>query len=182
MTRIGAVDWRKEIAILAFVKSAVSKLDTENLWRHHLPRVAASPEQLQSVEIALGHALDPMYAEFLRHANGWPAFYQNVDLFGTEELHGGGMMKRAAELLSATALVALDQSRVRAHELLPIAVSTTDLDLFAIMRPNSSAPGTIIWFAGTEIDRFSTFHEYFLAMADYNRLDYRNLQKDKSWQ
>ena len=43
--------------------------------------------------------------------------------------------------------------------------------LCVITRPASHQPGIVIWFSGGEIDRFSSFEEYFLAMADYDRLE-----------
>ena len=63
----------------------------------------------------------------------------------------------------------LKESGVVRQELLPIAVTEFDKDLFVLCLPNSSRPGEIIWFAGEEIDRFKNFDEYFLAMVDYNR-------------
>jgi hypothetical protein len=174
------IDWPKEIAILTYVKDEIFKIDSDNLWRHHLPKVAVSSEQLHAAASAIGHPLDPSYTAFLRHANGWPAFYQNVDLFGTNELLGGELMDRAMSALSAMAHEAFSSAGVRQDELLPIAVSSSDLDLFVMMRPGTQAPGTIIWFAGMEVERFPNFDEFFLAMADYNRLDYQNLQRDVS--
>lgn len=56
----------------------------------------------------------------------------------------------------------------RAH-LLPIAATEQDLDLFAMTAPGSPRPGEVIWFAGNEVQRFSSFDEYFLAMQDLNR-------------
>lgn len=176
------IDWQKEIATMAYVKDAIFKLDVEGLWRHHLPKVAATEEQLHAVESALGHPLDSRYADFLRHANGWPAFYQNVDLFGADELIGGEHMDRALSLLSNTAFDAFRSAGVHRNDLLPIAVSSTDLDLFVLMRPSSKLLGTVIWFAGAEVDRFPNFDEFFLTMTDYNRLDYQNFQNDRMLQ
>jgi hypothetical protein len=38
-----------------------------------------------------------------------------------------------------------------------------------IARRSAAAPGTVIWFEGTEIDRYPTFDDFFLAMIEYNR-------------
>jgi len=46
-----------------------------------------------------------------------------------------------------------------------------------MVRPLSHAPGTVIWLAGEEIDRYPTFTEYFLAMIEYNRLLVKDLQE-----
>ena len=70
-------------------------------------------------------------------------------------------MDYAQMLLKAIDDVVLEGSGVLRHELLPIAVSKFDRDLFVLCLPSSSRPGEIIWFAGEEIDRFENFDEYF---------------------
>ncbi len=38
-------------------------------------------------------------------------------------------------------------------------------------RRSAATPGVIIWLAGSEVDRFPDFNEFFAAMVDYNRAD-----------
>ena len=122
-------DWKAEIVKLVLVKQALAEADRHKLWPWHLPSVAASDEQIEACERKLGFPLDPIYAQFLRHANGWRGFYQAVDLFGTEELCGNERLQRAREVLGYLEASVLQQSRVARDELLPIAVSRFDLDL-----------------------------------------------------
>jgi hypothetical protein len=161
-------DWKKEIAAIVYIKQVLHDEDKFNLWPWHLPEIAATGEQLEEIEKHLGHDLDLRYRLFLQHANGWQGFYQDVDLFGTNDLLGGEKMARALMFLDTIDDV-LRESNLSKDGLLPIAVSNTDIDFFVITRPNSIFPGMVIWFAGGEIERFSRFDEYFLAMADYNR-------------
>ncbi|MFF3842427.1 hypothetical protein [Streptomyces sp. NPDC001930] len=42
----------------------------------------------------LGHELDRAYASFLLAADGWPALFQDIDVFGTGELLGSPAMER----------------------------------------------------------------------------------------
>jgi hypothetical protein len=65
-------------------------------------------------------------------------------------------------------------------ELLPIAATQFDKDLFELSNPKSHSPGLVIWFAGEEIDQYSSFNHYFLAMIDYNRAEIENLKKEQS--
>jgi hypothetical protein len=51
----------------------------------------------------------------------------------------------------------------------PLAATAVDLDLFVMTRRSNPSPGMVIWFAGSEIERFPSFREYFLAMVDYNQ-------------
>jgi hypothetical protein len=65
----------------------------------------------------------------------------------------------------------LKAGRLRAADLLPIAASPVDLDLFVMSRRSAPSPGVVIWLAGSEIDRFPNFDEFVLAMIDFNRLE-----------
>jgi hypothetical protein len=143
-----------------------------------LQKVAASEEALKLVEQRLG-ALDPDYRQFLKHADGWRGFYQWVDLFGTKELLGTLCVEaqRTLRLLSrGSALAALG---VEAADLLPIAASTNGTDVFVIVRAERALAGTVIWLAGTIVDRFATFSEFFRTMMDYNRAEVADLLKER---
>lgn len=170
-------NWKETLAVAWRVVSETEKLDTEHLWEYRLPRVAAAEKDVKEAEAALGHSLDVRYGNFLRAANGWPCFYQSVDLFGTQELLGSKAMQSATAMLEEIVPEALEKSFLRHVDLLPIAVSRDDKDLFVMSRPDSNRPGVVIWFAGAEVERFPDFDEFFLAMIDYNRLRYQRLLK-----
>ncbi|AZK44862.1 SMI1/KNR4 family protein [Paenibacillus lentus] len=163
------MNWIETIAIMILVKQDMEKYDEEGLWEYHLPEVAASEELLIKTEQHLGYHLDSEYKEFLKYANGWKSFYQSVDLFGTNELVSSSDMDYAVNILNAIEDSVIFECGVPRDELLPIAVTKIDKDLFVITKLNSSNPGQVIWFAGEEIDRFDNFKEFFLSMIDYNR-------------
>jgi hypothetical protein len=173
-------DWKQRIVELVLVKQKLAELDTKGLWQYRLPAVAASGERLEAVEAHLGEALDPAFREFLLHADGWPAFYQTVDLFGSEDLLGGSRSRQGVEKLNYVEEAVLTRAGLRRQELLPIAASPVDLDLFVMTKRSASRPGIVVWLAGSEIDRFAGFDEYFLAMVDYNRLEVQHLRASAS--
>lgn len=111
---------------------------------------------------------------------GWPAFYQTVDLFGSEDLLGGSRFRQGVEKLNYVEEAVLTRAGLRRQELLPIAASSVDLDLFVMTKRSASRPGTVVWLAGSEIDRFAGFDEYFLAMVDYNRMEVQHLRASAS--
>lgn len=156
---------------MALIKQAIAELDKNGLWEYRLPGLAASEEKLVAVEKLLGEPLDPSYRRFLAHAGGWLAFLQTVDLFGADDLLGGSRAAHAAELLGDIETSALAKADLRREDLLPIAASPVDLDLFVLTGRSARRSGMVVWFAGYEIDRFPNFDEYFLAMMDYNRLE-----------
>ncbi|HVF44611.1 MAG TPA: SMI1/KNR4 family protein [Pyrinomonadaceae bacterium] len=173
-------DWRGLIVTMLFVKQELLRLDAGGLWPHHHPEVAAGEARLAAVEARLGHALDAKHRDFLSYADGWRGFYQTVDLFGTAQLAGGGLMGYAAELLGAVDEGVLKSSGFSREELLPIAATPADKDLFVMTRPYSASPGVVIWLAGEEVDRFHDFEDYFRAMLDYNRMEVENLKAESA--
>jgi hypothetical protein len=171
------LDWKSRIVTLVQIKQLMADLDEKGLWQYKLPGVAATEEGLRAVEMQLGEPLDSRYRDFLRCADGWPAFHQTVDLFGHRDLLGSMAFRHAMQMLDAIEEEVLVASRLRREDLLPIAATPVDLDLFVITRASAPQPGLVMWFAGYEIDRFPSFDEYFLAMMDYNRLEVKALQQ-----
>lgn len=171
------MDWKRELVIAHLVKQKVAEVDVDHLWESTLPEVAASPDQLRVLEARLGYALDPQYREFLLHANGWRAFEQRVDIFGAEDFLGGPRAVRAIALIES--LEPLEPlCGFGKHDLMPIAVSSDDIDVTVMTRPHTKEPGKVLWFAGGLIDTFAGFDEWFLAMVDYNRQEYQRLVKE----
>jgi hypothetical protein len=163
------IDWPTEIAVLGVIKSTMAGVDVERIFEYRLPRVGASEERLRAVEASLGHRLPTQYREFLAYGDGWPAFWQFVDLFGTHELEGE-VGRRVSELtpfvepaLAAIGLVP--------RQVLTIGVNRTAIDVFIIELDSGPAPGAVHWIAGEEVQAFPDFHEFYLAMLDCARLD-----------
>lgn len=163
------INWKDNIGAMVLVKQELMEQDVKHLWPHHFPEVGASEKQICNFEKELGYTLDQKYRDFLNYANGWKGFYQTVDLFGTEQLNNSAIMNYAKTLLSAIDDKVINESGFFRNQLLPIAVTEFDKDLFVLCSSNSSEPGAVIWFAGEEIERFENFYEYFLSMIDYNR-------------
>ncbi len=170
---IDSTTWPQRIVDLLLIKQNIAELDRDGLWEYRFPAVGATNARLESVEARLKESLDPSYRAFLAHADGWPAFHQTVDLFGSEDLLGGPRFTQAAATLRYVEDDVLREGRLRRADLLPIAASPVDRDLFVLTKRASKQPGVVVWLAGSEIDRFSTFDEFFLAMVQYNRLELR---------
>ncbi|NMC56791.1 MAG: SMI1/KNR4 family protein [Eubacteriaceae bacterium] len=171
--------WRDNIVVMIYVKQEIMKLDVNKIWPHHFPEVAATEKEINKAESYLGFKLDSYYREFLKAANGWKGFYQTVDLFGTNEFCGMPIMEHATSMLSAVEDNVIKSIGFSREELIPIAATDLDKDLFVMSRPSSHEPGVVIWLAGEEVERYKNFEEYFLAMIDYNRLMIK-LMQDKS--
>ena len=168
------MDWKKEITIAHMVRQKIAEVDVAQIWLYPYPEVAATEKQVLELERKLEMSLSLDHKEFLLHANGWRSFYQAVDLFGIEELQSGSLHNRAQELLNSLGNLK-DICGFDVNEVLPIAVSTEDIDLFLITNQRSRQSGLVFWFAGQLIDHFSSFEEWFLAMVDYNRLEYQGM-------
>lgn len=170
--------WKLAVVDMVRLLQQMAEVDVDRLWEYHLPELAATPEQLAAVEQHLGECIDSTYRAFLEVAAGWRCAYQRVDLFGPGDLVGGERMTRALRLLQELEDGVLVDSGYRRDQLLPIACSSVNLDLFVITRLASRSPGTVIWYNGREIYRYKDFDEFFLAMMEYNRLEAEDLKAE----
>ena len=170
-------EWRDRIVAMVYVKQELMKLDVNGTWPHHLPEVAASDETLRKTEAHLGFRINQDYREFLKMANGWKGFLQTIDLFGTQEFSGSPILQYAQSLLDSVEDEVVKSTGFTRKELFPIAATQVDKDLFVMTLPTSHEPGTVIWLAGEEVDRYPNFTEYFLAMIEYNRQLVKDIQE-----
>ena len=167
-------NWKERIVLMLMVRDEMYKTDRDGLWEYHFPEVAASGDEIKTVQEKLKVSLSEEYVNFLLHANGWKCFYQLVDLFGTEELGGDAMMyaKRLLDVETDNS----EELRNLKDQLIPVAVSRADRDLFVMVLAKGSEYGKILWLAGGEIDRFDSFGDFFEAMIAYNREDLEDLK------
>ncbi|MCL1809041.1 MAG: SMI1/KNR4 family protein [Clostridiales bacterium] len=171
--------WPNLIVAMAWVKQELMELAADDAGQFFLPEVAAEEVDLIMAEINLLCEIDPIYANFLRAANGWKSFYQSIDLFGTEELKDPKAMSMAFSLLDAIPSHIIEQFGFSREDMLPYAASKTGSDLFAITKQTSKRPGKAIWFSGEDARLYPNFEECFRAMIDINRLlllQYKNEQ------
>lgn len=80
--------------------------------------------------------------------------------FGTHELSNSSEMSYPNTILDAIEDSVLDSSGFAREQLLPIAATSIDKDLFVLAKPESPSSGTVIWFAGEEIERFDSFVDF----------------------
>jgi hypothetical protein len=177
------LNWREAIAKLIRLHQHIRDMDAESMWANELPGVPAKPEDILRAEQSLGVGIDGRFREFLSCANGWRAFYQWVDLFGTHELTGEPMRRAEKRLNELAQTGVLSRSGLSQGDVLPIAMTRDGQgaavpDLFCIVRPPNPSAGTVVWFSDEEIDRFSSYDEFYLAMLDYNREEIRDLSKE----
>lgn len=164
------IDWRLAIVELVQVQQAIHEIDRDELWEWHLPAVAADDATLLDAERRLGFRLDPSYRHFLGLANGWRAFFQTIDLFGTVELCAEADRGTArAQLLDPLPPQLLKAVVGAAERLVVIAAARHDRDIFVVPISHGQMLSSVTWLAGEEIERFDTFEEFFAAMLAYNR-------------
>jgi hypothetical protein len=174
------IDWQSHIDSLAEVHALIKRFDIDDPFDYGTPSAAATEDELLGVETHLGEALDPQYRAFLRTANGWPAFSCDFDLFGTDDLLGGPRMQMALELLSYLVREPVPDYVVVAEDLLPIAVSQTNIDVFFISRRHTAHPGRVFWYAGARIEEYETFEAFFLHALALRRTALEEARKQSS--
>ncbi|MFK7207744.1 hypothetical protein ABB017_17330, partial [Acinetobacter baumannii] len=91
-----------------------------------------------------------------------------LGLCNKADLIGGKNMQYALDLLDMIDEKYFLKKGFCRNDLMPIAATLIDKDIFLIGKRNSSIAGKVIWYAGEEIEIFEKFNEFFLAMVDYN--------------
>jgi hypothetical protein len=147
-------------------KQCAAEHDKGKALPWHLPRVGAKPQSIAAAEHAVGVSFPAQFKEFLSYADGWEGFYVFTDLFGTKEFLEG----KPKKVLQRPELLAfLRTKKLNEREVVPIGASEIDLDVFLLFSATSEMfPGGVLWFASEEVDRYSSFSEFFSAMVNYN--------------
>ncbi|MGQ5653655.1 hypothetical protein ACUJ8H_27050 [Streptomyces sp. EKR5.2] len=160
-------DWADAIRRMLAAQRQLRENDREHLWRYEQLPPPASRELLGLVQAQRGVTLDSQYAELLVRTGGWPAFMQDVDLFGTPDLLGEPF-DEAVQLLSTLEPETVDASALDVASCVPMAASRTGIDLFVMPRADGSTQTPVIWLAGLEVERYISFEEFFQAMIEAN--------------
>ncbi|WP_348533298.1 SMI1/KNR4 family protein [Kitasatospora sp. MAA4] len=171
-------DWSPLLADMEAAKRDLAISDVDRLWRHEAPQPPASPSIIAAAQSLIDCELDSEYADFLLCANGWPAILQDIDLFGTEDFRSGGFSE-ARELLNLLEPEALAGDETSGVDLFPIGASRTDIDILAMPLKGTGGPAPVIWIAGLEVERFSTFSTFFRAMIDHNLKEAEELAQNR---
>jgi hypothetical protein len=160
------IDWRAEIDRLAMVHQRVMDADSEGLWSVGLPRVGASPAQIADAEAAVQAEFDPAYKAVLQLADGWPGIFQNITLFGTREFLGSDEFHQARRALHEIEPQVWNRIGIDPSDLLVIAASSTDLDLFVVSRrPADREANGVLWLAGARSIWWAAAREHSEAAA-----------------
>lgn len=169
-------DWQAAIAEMYLEKQKLSNVDPKGIFPFFLPNEAATEESVAYTENELSVPFDQEHRTFLQFANGWQCFYQNVTLFGTTDFIEGSLHDAAFEALEYMPEL-LESLEFKVEELLPIAASMEQADVFVMAIKNGHIDPKVYWLAeGELIDSYETFGEYFMSMIDYTKRRTEKLQ------
>lgn len=158
--------WPQLIGGMVLLKQQLAAVDG-GLWPHHLPGVRASESDVVRTEELLGVSLPEDYRSFLLHADGWPGFFQTIDLLGCSSLVQGEHLRRFYDQYGALSPVEWQEMDLHSEGFIPIGVSLEDSDVVVISVGADRAD--VAWVAGGLIERWQSFHEFFIAMLAYTR-------------
>ncbi|MBP1325382.1 hypothetical protein JOF28_000614 [Leucobacter exalbidus] len=162
-------DWRPPIVEMVMTKQNLAAWDPNELFPNHLPEVAATEELIHQVEQALTVRLDKEHRGFLGFADGWNCFHQEVTLLGTTGLVAGDLRDTAFEAFEY-APEFLEELGRSTEELLPIAASNEQGDVFVMLIEDGVVAPKVFWIAeGELIDTFDSFGQYFVSMIEYTK-------------
>lgn len=68
-------DWRPPIVEMVLTKQTLAEWDSQGLFPHSYPEVAATEESIRASERSLGITFDREHRGFLSYADGWKCFH-----------------------------------------------------------------------------------------------------------
>ncbi|MGH8791260.1 MAG: SMI1/KNR4 family protein [Stackebrandtia sp.] len=158
-------DWPVLLGQLIAAKQAVHEHDADDVESWTIPRVKATEDEVAALEQRVGERIDACYRQFLLHANGWPRVLYDLSLFGIPEFDGQGDWLTANEMLGIYRdQSTLSESGLEAGGVMPVAAGEGMTDLIVIVRTGWKDAGTVVWFDGTEYDRWPNFTEFFKTL------------------
>lgn len=160
--------WSVLLGHMVVAKQAIAEAEPGRLEPFAPPRPKATEAEIVAFETQTGQRLPTSYREFLSHADGWPYFYFDMDLFGLAELSGGGQHRLAGELLTIYSDdEVLDEIGLDREALLPVAAGRGMRHLVAIVRTGLPDAGQVTWLDGEQVGRYPDFRAYFTAMTRF---------------
>jgi hypothetical protein len=158
------------------VSEELAQADLNEIFRHASPSPGASLTDVVNYERRVGRQLPTAYREFLQVVDGWPAFYQEVDLCSLRDLSGSELMERGWMLVEAADEGSGGILGISRSTHLPIGVSTAGIDVFLLLLEEPT--GAVSWVAGGEVERFSSLPQFLKSMVEYNRDTLQDLRAD----
>lgn len=161
----------KLIASLAKIKSDLSQVD-DGLWPYRFPRVAADFSTVADVEKCLGYPLPISFREFLCTADGWPCFFQTIDLFGCGEFLGNRYRQIHNDVIASIRSEEWQRIGMDCSKLIIFGATSDDRDVWLFDTTMADASEyQVYWFAGQIVDQWNSFVDFFKSMIEYNRLE-----------
>lgn len=167
-------DWPSKVAKLDAVRQRLRSID--RLYSYPPAGRPAFESQLVAVEDLVGGRLDKNYREFLRVANGWKNFFQELHLFGTGQLLGDSLMRTAVQQITAVDSVVENLTGFELGKVVPIGASEMQNDMLLLGAPGSAKEGNVLWFWGDGFESYPSFRDLFLAVIDLSERELRRFE------
>ena len=107
---------------------------------------------------------------FLENANGWKGILHRIDLLSCDEVIAGRYREHFEYSYSGLTERDWKAIGVEPDSLIPIGVTLTDRDVFALdPRRLSGGEARVVWLAGELIDEWPNFFECFASLIEYNK-------------
>lgn len=160
------MDWKPRIGLVLKIQEQIRSVDTLGMYKYGIPERGSSEDGLVKTETTLSTRLPSDYRDFLKQSGGWRGFFQNIYLFGANDLTGGERRDRANAILG-------ECIKPRGSTWLPIGVSDATNDVLAA-NMNS---WEFCWFQFEIIESRNTFVELFDLFIACNRKEAIELPK-----
>ena len=175
MAESKGVAWPELIARMEVLNAEATKV-LPQFFPASPASAGASTDGLAAAEARLGHALDPLHAELLLAANGWPhTVLVDGTLFGTDELGQAELWNVAVEGIE----IAYDEAAYGEpgdewppqEEIYVIAAFPFERHIVAIWRngPLTNGGHPVLWFDGEITERWDNVAQWWAGMLTSRR-------------
>lgn len=164
------INYKDAIGYLYLVRERIREVDVNGVYEYYCPKIRTTNEMIKQWESVNSLILPDTYKAFLLTANGWKSVSQDKDLLSLEELT---LSKESKYIETRDIFADIINDAGDKSLLLPIAASDYSYDIYLmVLDIESEFYGQVIWVAGEEIERYSSFEEFFLSLIDYNKYNF----------
>lgn len=159
------IPWADLIGSLGKVRQELSRLQPD-VFPMSVPNLGVGARDLELLERDLGYSLDRQYRELLFRINGWSNFFSDISILGLSDLRPGPAWARACQLVTLyyEYVEEADPRLPAMGELFPVAISSHQRDVLAIVRtgPTTNGGCPVLWLADDVVEEFDNVEQMLL--------------------
>jgi hypothetical protein len=135
----------------------------QDVFPYEEPSPPATAQDLQELEQQLGRSIPASLRTLLQEHNGYPSFFQSVDILSTHQIVGNIRGGQGKELLDmAIEIYGAEWDDLRFASAIVIGLSAIEGSMFLLNPHRQTAEGEpeVVWFHNEIVERRDTLAEF----------------------